>query len=35
MNALVAGVSAFALVCCSFMAIAFGVWLINDIRNRK
>ena len=35
MTALVAGVSAFALVCCSFMAVAFGLWLIHDMRNRK
>ena len=35
MSALVAGVSAFALVCCSFAALAFGVWLFVDIRRQR
>ena len=35
MSALVAGISAFALVCCSFAAVAFGAWLLADIRRNR
>lgn len=35
MSAIVAAVSAFALVCCSFAAVAFGLWLLVDIRARR
>lgn len=35
MTALIAGISAFALVCVSFLAVAFGLWLIHDMRSRR
>ena len=35
MTAIVAAVSAFALICCSFAAVAFGLWLLVDIRARR
>ena len=34
MTPLIAGVAAFAVMCCSFLCVAFGVWLLHDMRLR-
>lgn len=33
MNALAAGISAFTMLCLSFLSVTFAIWLIREMRK--